>query len=289
MPQISTLAAMSNGLSEADAVELRNSYLMLLKKSLTMTLWEARDGSQQQAIPESLTKKAKKAIKGLVGAPSPAPIDPRTQRMEGRDWPNLAHSMIGMKRMDNIQFCLEDVIRREVAGDFIETGVWRGGACIFARGILKAYCIKDRTVWVADSFAGLPPPDPDKYPDDAGDVHHLLKPLAISLEQVKANFDTYGLLDDRVQFLKGWFKDTLPKAPLKQLAVVRLDGDMYESTMDGLTNLYPKLSPGGYLIVDDYGAVPACAKAVNDYRKQHDINDSIEVIDWGGVFWKRSR
>jgi O-methyltransferase len=289
MPQISTLAAMSNGLSEVDAVELRNSYLTLLKKSLTMTLWEARDGSQEQAIPESLTKKARKAIKGLVGASSPASIDPKTQRMEGRDWPNLAHSMIGMKRMDNIQFCLEDVIRRGVPGDFIETGVWRGGACIFARGILKAHGIKDRTVWVADSFAGLPPPDPNKYPDDAGDIHHLLKPLAISLEQVKSNFDTYGLLDDRVQFLKGWFKDTLPKAPLKQLAVVRLDGDMYESTMDGLANLYPKLSPGGYLIVDDYGAVPACAKAVNDYRKQHGINDPIEVIDWGGVFWKRSR
>ena len=289
MQQIGNLPAMSNGLSETDAAELRNSYLMLLKKSLTMTLWEARDGSQKQAIPESLARKAKKAIKGLVAASSPVSIDPKTQRMEGRDWPNLAHSMIGMKRMDNIQFCLEDVIRRGVPGDFIETGVWRGGACIFARGILKAYGIKDRTVWVADSFAGLPPPDPGKYPDDAGDIHHLLKPLAISLEQVKSNFDTYGLLDERVQFLKGWFKDTLPRAPLKQMAVVRLDGDMYESTMDGLTNLYPKLSVGGYLIVDDYGAVPACAKAVNDYRKQHDINDPIEVIDWGGVFWKRSR
>jgi len=289
MPQIITLPAMSNGLSEADAVELRNSYLMLLKKSLTMTLWEARDGSQKQAMPESLTKKARRAIKGLIGASSPASIDPKTQRMEGRDWPNLAHSMIGMKRMDNIQFCLEDVIHGGVPGDFIETGVWRGGACIFARGILKAHGIKDRTVWLADSFAGLPPPDPDKYPDDAGDILHLLKPLAISLEQVKANFDTYGLLDDRVQFLKGWFKDTLPKAPLKQLAVVRLDGDMYESTMDGLTSLYPKLSVGGYVIVDDYGAVPACAKAVKDYRKQHDISDAIEGIDWSGVFWKRSR
>ena len=289
LKQIITLPAMSNGLSEADADELRSSYLMLLKKSLTMTLWEARDGSLEQAIPESLARKAKKAIKGLVGASPPVAIDPKTQRMEGRDWPNLAHSMIGMKRMDNIQFCLEDVICGGVPGDFIETGVWRGGACIFARGILNAYGIKDRTVWVADSFAGLPPPDPDKYPDDAGDIHHLLKPLAISLEQVKSNFDTYGLLDDRVQFLKGWFKDTLPKAPLKQLAVVRLDGDMYESTMDGLTNLYPKLSPGGYLIVDDYGAVPACAKAVSDYRAVHGVTEPIQQIDWVGVFWRKAK
>jgi len=146
-----------------------------------------------------------------------------------------------------------------------------------------------RMAWVADSFAGLPPPDPGKYPADAEDKHHTITPLAVSLEEVRENFKRYSLLDDQVCFLKGWFKDTLPNAPLKRLAVVRLDGDMYESTMDGLTNLYPKLSVGGYLIVDDFGAVRGCRKAVEDFRLTHGITESIQQIDWGGVFWRREK
>jgi O-methyltransferase len=142
---------------------------------------------------------------------------------------------------------------------------------------------------VADSFSGMLPPDRAKYPADAWDLHHRFNTLAVSREQVESNFEKYGLLDEQVRFLEGWFKDTLPGAPIDKLAVARLDGDMYESTMDGLTSLYPKLSIGGYLIVDDYGAVPACAKAVEDYRQRHDITDPINVIDWTGVFWQRTK
>ncbi len=91
-------------------------------------------------------------------------------RAVGRDWPARADSMIGLRRMDNIQDCIETVIRDDVPGDLIETGVWRGGATIFMRGVLKAYEDTTRTVWVADSFEGLPPPDPARYPADAGDT-----------------------------------------------------------------------------------------------------------------------
>src|SRR5581483_8243445 len=130
------------------------------------------------------------------------------------------------------------------------------------RGILKAYGITDRRVWVADSFAGLPPPDPDRFPEDSGATFHLDSRLSISLDQVRENFRRYGLLDDQVRFLEGYFTDTLPQCPAKELAVLRLDGDMYESTYVALENLYPKLSPRGYLIVDDYGAIDACKLAV---------------------------
>lgn len=280
---------MSKTSDESCTAELRSSYVNILKRTLTMTLWEAQDGSQKIPSSEGLKVRAKKAIEDLIGSGEKKKLDPKTQRLEGRDWPNLAHTMIGMKRMENLQFCVESVIRDNVPGDLIETGVWRGGACIFMRGILKAYGVDDRTVWVADSFAGLPPPDMEKYPADAGDTHHTLAPLAISLDQVKSNFERYGLLDEQVRFLKGWFKDTLPGAPISKLAVVRLDGDMYESTMDGFESLYPKLSVGGYLIVDDYGAVPACKQAVEDYRNKHGITDPIQVIDWGGVYWQRSK
>ena len=145
----------------------------------------------------------------------------------------------------------------------------------------------DRRVWVADSFEGLPPPDREKYPADAEDILYTLPQLAVSLEQVQSNFERYGLLDDQVKFLKGWFKDTLPKAPIEKLAFARLDGDMYESTMDALVALYPRLSPGGFLTVDDYGSVPACAQAVTDYRKEHGIKEPIQRIDNDGVFWRR--
>ena len=211
-----------------------------------------------------------------------------TPEERGGRWPSHAYSMISQQRLDNIRFCLEDVIKNNVPGDFIETGVWRGGACIYARAILKAQQVTDRTVWVADSFEGLPKPDAKKYPADAGDIHYLISDLAISMEKVQANFRALNLLDDQVRFLKGWFKDTLPTAPIKKLAVARLDGDIYESTMDAIVSLYPKLSVGGYLIVDDYAAVVACKKAIHDYRDANKIKDPIQPIDNVGVFWKKT-
>jgi O-methyltransferase len=164
--------------------------------------------------------------------------------------------------------------------------VWRGGASIFMRAVLKAYGDNTRLVWLADSFQGLPKPD-GRYPQDEGDQHwEFSHTLGISLEQVKANFARYGLLDERVRFLPGWFKDTLPGAPINQLAVLRLDGDMYASTMDALRSLYHKLSPGGYLIIDDY-ALPNCKRAVDDFRAEHQMTEQVNQIDGSGVFWEK--
>ena len=146
--------------------------------------------------------------------------------------------------------------------------------------------VSDRCVWVADSFEGLPPPTPDKYPADRGDNSHEYRELAISLEQVQANFAKYALLDGQVRFLKGWFKDTLPGAPIDLLAVVRLDGDLYESTMDALNALYHKVSPGGYIIVDDF-ILPKCRAAIADFRRAHGISENIIDIDGAGVFWRK--
>src|SRR5262249_21656782 len=152
---------------------------------------------------------------------------------------------------------------------------------------LKAYGDESRTVWVADSFEGLPRPD-GRFSQDRGDHHWRLKAvLGVPLEEVRQNFARYGLLDDRVRFLAGWFKDTLPTAPIERLALMRLDGDMYSSTMDALVNLYPKLAPGGYAVIDDYGALPKCRQAVTDFRDQHGIADKIVTIDWTGVYWRK--
>lgn len=208
-------------------------------------------------------------------------------RIEGREWPGMAHTMIGWARLENLQACIEDLLARQVPGDLIETGVWRGGAIIFMRAVLKAYGVTDRCVWGADSFRGLPPPDAARYPADEGDITHTCRELAISLDEVRANFEKYGLLDEQCRFLPGWFRDTLPAVPAGPLALIRLDGDMYESTYVALANLYPRLSPGGYVIVDDYGALPACRRAVHDFRAAHAIGEEIIPIDWTGVYWRR--
>ena len=213
--------------------------------------------------------------------------DPR-RREVGADLPAGAETMVGLKRLANIRECVETVVRDGVPGDLVETGVWRGGASIFMRGVLAAHGVTDRTVWVADSFAGLPPPDAERYPADAGDDHWTRPELAIGLEQVQANFAKYGLLDDQVQFLKGWFKDTLPTAPIEQVAVARLDGDLYESTMDALNALYAKVPAGGLVIIDDYGAIDACRKATDDFRAEHGIDDELVQVDWTGYYWRRS-
>jgi O-methyltransferase len=197
--------------------------------------------------------------------------------------------MIGKARMDNVRMCVESVLRDGVPGDLIETGVWRGGAAIFMRGILAAWGDVERKVWVADSFAGLPARDLEAYPQDglSPEGTETLSGLVVSLEEVRENFRRYGLLDAQVAFLEGWFKDTLPCAPLSQLAVARLDGDLYESTMDALAPLYPKLQPGGYLIVDDYGTWPACRAAVDEYRSTHGITEPLISIDWASVYWRK--
>jgi hypothetical protein len=118
------------------------------------------------------------------------------------------------------------------------------------RGVHKAHSVNDRLVWVADSFEGLPAPDPDLFPLEAkaqagSVIQRAYHKLAVGLEEVQRNFVAYGLLDDQVKFLKGWFKDTLPTAPIGTLSLMRLDGGFYESTRDGLDSLFDRLSIGG--------------------------------------------
>lgn len=211
----------------------------------------------------------------------------RDRRWSGEDWPATALTMIGMERLTNLQECLEDVIERGVAGDVIETGVWRGGATIFMRAVLAAHGESHRMVWVADSFQGVPRPDAAAYPADEGDSFWEKSELAVSLEEVRRNFERYGLLDEQVRFLPGWFRETLREVPIERLAVLRLDGDLYESTIVALRALYPKLSAGGYVIVDDY-ALETCRSAVEDYRSEARVLETPEWIDRNGAFWRKA-
>jgi len=210
------------------------------------------------------------------------------RQLAGETWPRHAHTMVGLKRLENVQQCVEQALAESVPGDLLEAGVWRGGVTILMRAILKAHGVTDRRVWVADSFAGLPPPDRERYPADWGSNLHQYPELAVSVEQVRSNFERYGLLDDQVRFLEGWFRETLPAAPIERIAVLRLDGDLYESTIETLEPLYPKLAVGGFVIVDDFGTIAAQRRAVLEFRDAHGIRDELVRIDRRGTYWRRT-
>ena len=209
------------------------------------------------------------------------------RREEGSDWPTDAETMVGMKRLKNLQDACVSVIQAGVPGHFVETGVWRGGCGILMRAVLAAMEDEIRSVWLFDSFVGLPQPDPQQFPLDEGDLHWAHTYLAVGLDEVKANFERYELLDARTHFVPGWFRKTIPNAEVDTISVLRLDGDMYESTWLVLTHLYSKVSSGGFIIIDDYGAIKGCQSAVHDFRQKHSITSPMIMIDWTGVYWRK--
>ncbi len=264
-------------------VECRERYLDLLKKVLTAYVYDesAWFAGQVQGrnwfkdlVYRTLGRFSLKLVKVI-------PFDPE-RRTEGRDWLMFGYTQVGLKRLDNLQACVEDVLEQGVPGDFIEAGVWRGGTTIFMRALLDVSGVEDRKVWVADSFEGMPRP---KSGDDGWDLSRA-EYLKVSLDQVQANFAKFGLLDDQVEFLPGWFSETLPDAPIDRLAILRLDADMYHSTMDTLTSLYHKVSKGGYVIVDDYYSWPANQQAVSDFLKERSLKPEVRRIDWTGAYWQ---
>ena len=210
-------------------------------------------------------------------------------RREGLDWPARAKTMIGLKRLNNLEHCIREIVKNQVPGDLIETGVWRGGATIFMKAVLKELGITNRLVWLADSFQGIPAPDHEKYAADTGNTLYRNRIFKVSKEEVERNFKKYDLYDDSIRFLKGWFSETLPHAPIHQLSLLRLDGDLYESTILALDSLYHKVSPGGFVIVDDYNAFPYCKQAVTDFRNRNNIQTSLIEIDSEAVYWKKEK
>ena len=210
------------------------------------------------------------------------------ERLEGYDHPQRGHTMIGLKRLNNVHTSLDYIRENNIEGDIIETGVWRGGCCIFIKIYTDLYKM-DKKIFVADSFEGLPKPSVDKYPADKNDQHYTYENLKVSLEEVKHNFELYNALGDNVIFLKGWFSDTLANNDkIKKLSVLRFDGDMYGSTIDVLSNLYDKVIQNGIIIIDDY-CLPNCAKAVTDFRTSKNITDEIKVVDRCGVWWVKNK
>jgi O-methyltransferase len=199
----------------------------------------------------------------------------RKMRAAGLDWPLQGLTMVGLERLDDLQRCVESIVADGVEGDLIEAGSWRGGASILMRATLDSLG-EERTVVVADSFAG--------FPADSSLENYDF--LAAPLEDVRASFERLGVARG-VRFVPGFFEATLPPLAGGRWALVRLDADTYEPTRIALQSLYPGLAPGGYLVLDDYGSFPECRRAVDEFRNEHGITEPIERIDPTGVRWRR--
>lgn len=224
---------------------------------------------------------------GRIGHALTAPM---LSLMLSRMHPDMCpDTMVDRETVDHLQACAELVLREGVPGDLMEAGVWKGGLTVLMRGVLQAQGVVDRTVWVADSFAGLPQPDPQRALNDAV-WHFLMEPvhrLRVGQEQVEETFRKHGLLDEQVRFLPGWFADTLPVAPIERLALLRLDGDWYDSTRCALEVLYPRLSPGGIIEIDDYGLPLGARRAVDEYRHRHRIHEPIQWVNQQVACWRK--
>ena len=246
------------------SAEVRDLYLDLLIKTLANTIYG--DPS--------------------INPINSGPFQPKLRAI-GYDWPALAHTMVGVQRLQNVRELAQRALDENIPGDFIEAGIWRGGCCILMRGVLQANGIADRKVYAADSFAGLPQPNPEAYPADRDFDLSIHKELAVSLDAVKDNFARYGLLDDQLVFVEGLFGDTLPKLDAGPFCLIRLDGDYYQSTYVSLEALYPKLSPGGFIIVDDFNYLQPTREAVNDYRSRMEITAPMHQVDWSASWWRK--
>lgn len=237
----------------------------------------------------------KKYLTGTVGTNEPKISDPTFLKDFFNHYiKGEAYTMLPMVRLDNLQFLMDQILANNIPGDFIEAGVWRGGACMLMQFILKEWKETKRKVWVADSFKGLPEPTVG-YDKELKSYNSAMMQdkdgfnlFSVSKDVVMDNFREFGLLDVNVHFLEGWFSETLPNARIRTLALMRLDGDYYESTMTSLQYLYPKLSKGGYVIVDDYGETKwtACKEAVDQYRKEKKISAPIIQVDSKCIFWR---
>lgn len=270
----------------------RERYLRLLKRALINLLYPELElqlhvlahagcqdlaGAELQRLLRDLGEREPEALARLLA-----------RKRGGMALEHCPHTMIGQFRLDNIERCAERIFADFIPGDFLEAGVCQGGATIFMRALQLVHCEAHRRTWVVDSFRGVPASDQEVDRRYGLNLEEALEPwLAFSEARVRANFARYDLLDEGVEFVAGWVADSLPGAPIGALALLRLDVDLYSSTRDCLDLLYDRVSPGGFIIIDDYELLESCRDAVDDFRARRAIADPIHAIDSNGIFWRK--
>lgn len=276
------------------AAALRARYLELLRRALVnliypehelrIELLEAekgpKDNRERDRMLRDIRYRDAEDFASLIHAKHDGSV------WRGKPW-RFSHTMVGMRRLEHLQWCAERVFEDGVPGDFLEAGVCQGGASILLRALQVVYGQPNRRTWLADSFEGLPTPTHEA--DTNYDFSETKQPwLAFSRAAVEDNFRTYDLLSAEVVFLSGWFRDTLASAPVSELAILRLDADLYDSTREALVALYDRVSPGGFIVIDDYDAFAPCRRAVQEFRGERGITEGIRHIDRMAVYWRKA-
>lgn len=195
-----------------------------------------------------------------------------------------AITMIFIPNLNNLHDLLTYVMENNLDGELVETGVWRGGAVIFMASFNKFYNL-NKKIYACDSYEGLP--KNSIYEEDAivnGNDKRF--DFAVSLEEVQNNFLKYDVLDENVIFVKGFFEDTMKNINIDKISILRLDGDMYTSTIVVLEELYDKVVPKGVIIIDDYGwDIAGCSNAVDNFRKSRNITSEMHFSFGCCVWW----
>lgn len=181
------------------------------------------------------------------------------------------------------------VVNSKIDGAFVECGVWRGGTMMAIAETLKSMGAADRLLYLYDTYEGMSAPTEDdisfkganaseEFQEKKTDVDASDWCLA-SIEEVTRNILSTGYEKSLVQFIKGKVEDTIPNEIPDKIALLRLDTDWYESTKHELEYLYPRLVPGGVLIIDDYGYWEGSKKAVDEYFTQNHISLLLNRVD----------
>jgi O-methyltransferase len=253
---------------------LRGAYLDLLKLGLCDLL-----GAETQMVAKDELGVFSRRLEGE---------EQLRFRVDGSDWPLNALTMVGLRRLDDLQARIEELVADGVEGDLIEAGAWRGGASILMRATLDSLA-DEREVWVADSFQGFPQPEAGTADDTLETDMGAIDYFAPGLETVKGYFERFGLRE-RVRFVPGFFEDTMGGLAGRRWALIRLDADGYNATRLALDTLYGGLARGGYVVIDDYftPGLDICRDAVDGFRAEHHIEDEIVRVDWTGARWRKS-
>jgi hypothetical protein len=212
----------------------------------------------------------------------------------------MPYTLVGTRGLEATYKIVKEVCEKNIPGDIVELGVARGGAAALMASVMfnEFTCKKQaRKLWLFDSYEGLPEPtNKDFNPEFGEDTGDHVRPLPKGsclgqLDEVKyLMFTKNGFPKDRIEFVKGWFENTLPvtRKQIEQIAVLRIDADWYESTKCCLENLYDKVVSGGYVIVDDYQSCYGCSRAVDEFIQNRRLAPDMKFDGRGGCYFEKT-
>nr|MBV6630673.1 class I SAM-dependent methyltransferase [Oceanococcus sp. HetDA_MAG_MS8] len=213
----------------------------------------------------------------------PSDCDEFTRRLIGRVRP---YTLTSNERIIALVDSVRYLVAKDVPGAILECGVWRGGSMLVVAETLLSLGVRDRELVLCDTFTHMPPPGEKDFtgqaPSPAQGYEAALEcgafdylPFAEVVQLLKST----GYPEDRLRFVQGMVEETLPQNAPNQLALCRLDTDWYESTRHEMVHLYPRLSPGGVLLLDDYGCFPGVRLAVDEYLTKEKPGSYLHRID----------